>query len=179
MQHHQTVGIVGLGLVGQAIAKRLQCAQISLLGFDTSKAASDAFKNLQFEVAENLMALAQKTQILILCVFNSNDVQKIANQLIDFFKYAEQPIARKPIIPENTDDLVKLLLAANFLDIPLLISLLTRDLADRIYAAKTPDNIKNQVFNRPDASFTLAEERALLDDHPWLGTAPSGINFIY
>ncbi|MFM9993754.1 MAG: NAD(P)-dependent oxidoreductase [Burkholderiaceae bacterium] len=86
MQHHQTVGIVGLGLVGQAIAKRLQCAQISLLGFDTSKAASDAFKNLQFEVAENLMALAQKTQILILCVFNSNDVQKIANQLIDFFK---------------------------------------------------------------------------------------------
>lgn len=141
---------------------------------------------LEIQVTASQIQLSETIRIMLEDLGDSDPIiplpgisAKVLLQLIDFFEYAEQPIARKPTIPENTDDLVKLLLAANFLDIPLLISLLTRDLADRIYAAKTPDNIKNQVFNRPDASFTLAEERALLDDHPWLGTAPSGINFIY
>ena len=100
-------------------------------------------------------------------------------QIFDFFRYIEEPVAKKPVLPSLTEDLIKLILAANFLDIPELLTLLTSELADRIYRAKTPENIKNHVFNQSLTTFTLTQEQAILEKNIWLGTAPSGISFIH
>jgi len=112
----------------------------------------------------------------------------ILKKIIDFLtsseadlqvdKTAEPTAFIKAFIPENLEDVFKLILAANFLDIKSLLDVLCKDVARRLHEAKTPKNIRDDVFNMHSSTFTKADEQEILAQNPWLGTEESKISFI-
>ena len=61
-----TVGIVGLGIMGGAIAKNLSAAGWQVIGFDIAKDRCDEAKAAGVEIARNAAAVAAKaTNILV------------------------------------------------------------------------------------------------------------------
>ena len=73
----RTVGIVGLGLVGRAIAARLEAAGFALVGYDVDPAALAAFSG---EKAASPQAVAAKARRIVLAVYDTPDVEKVAAQ---------------------------------------------------------------------------------------------------
>jgi L-threonate 2-dehydrogenase len=59
------VGIVGLGIMGGAIAKNLSAAGWQVIGFDIEKTRCDAVKAVGVEIARDVAALAAKTQHIL------------------------------------------------------------------------------------------------------------------
>ena len=68
------VGIVGLGLVGQAIAGRLRSAGWTILGFDLRADASAAFRAAGGHVANSAREVGQRAGCVLLAVFDTHDV---------------------------------------------------------------------------------------------------------
>jgi putative dehydrogenase len=62
----KTVGVIGLGIMGGAIAKNLSAAGWQVIGFDIAKAQCDAAKAAGVEIAASTAAVAAKaTNILV------------------------------------------------------------------------------------------------------------------
>jgi hypothetical protein len=68
------VGLVGLGLVGNALARRLAAHGFSVWGHDTITEARKAFKAKGFETADSIAQLAQRSTCMLLAVFDSQGV---------------------------------------------------------------------------------------------------------
>ena len=69
----QSVGIVGLGLVGSALASRLQAAGWQPIGYDTSFEACERFRARGGSVAASLIELAA-APVVVLAVYQTSDV---------------------------------------------------------------------------------------------------------
>ena len=76
----EPVGVIGLGLLGSAIARRLLAAGYTVLGYDVdqAKAASLAPAGLQ---AADLSTIAQRCKRIVLAVFSSAQVAEVSTQL--------------------------------------------------------------------------------------------------
>ncbi len=72
------VGIVGLGLVGQALAHRLRSAGYQCVGYDVRPAAVDEFSAAGHAVAATVAAVAATTRVIVLSVFDTAGVLQIA-----------------------------------------------------------------------------------------------------
>lgn len=72
-----TVGIIGLGLVGRAIATRLEGAGFGLIGYDVDPAALAAFHG---ERAASPHAVAAKARRIVLAVYDTPDVEQVAGE---------------------------------------------------------------------------------------------------
>ncbi|MGC3986184.1 MAG: NAD(P)-dependent oxidoreductase [Pseudorhodoferax sp.] len=68
------VGLVGLGLVGQAIAQRLRAAGIAVLGHDIRAEARAAFAAQGFEAADSARTLGERCDSVVLAVFDTGGV---------------------------------------------------------------------------------------------------------
>lgn len=68
-----TIGLIGLGLVGQAIAQRLQAAGMAVQGYDIRAEARAAFAAQGYAVAERCAALAA-CDTVVLAVFDTRGV---------------------------------------------------------------------------------------------------------
>jgi 3-hydroxyisobutyrate dehydrogenase-like beta-hydroxyacid dehydrogenase len=80
---NQTVGIVGLGLVGQAIAARLRAAGIATIGYDVRAEAKASFQGSA--VAESPRQIGEQAACVVLAVFDTAgvlDVVEGANGLL-------------------------------------------------------------------------------------------------
>lgn len=73
----RTVGIVGLGLVGRAIAQRLLSAGYAVVGHDLQEAARSAFEALGGEAAASAQAVGQRATCVLLAVFETKDVLQV------------------------------------------------------------------------------------------------------
>ena len=73
-----TVGVVGLGLVGRALASRLTLAGFQLLGFDRSADARAAWTKGGLAVAASLRDLGTRCQAVVLAVFDTTGVLQVA-----------------------------------------------------------------------------------------------------
>ena len=69
----KVVGIIGLGLMGQAFSARLQSHGYDTLGYDINHERCQEFGSAR--VASSVMALAEKTDTLILCLFDAKQIQ--------------------------------------------------------------------------------------------------------
>src|SRR4051812_42231212 len=69
---NQTVGIVGLGLVGQAIAARLHAAGIDTIGYDVRAEARAGFQ--AGAVAESPREIGEQATCVVLAVFDTAGV---------------------------------------------------------------------------------------------------------
>ena len=73
----KTIGIIGLGLVGTAIAKRLAAADYTPFGYDVRQEARAAFAKLGFGVSVSLAEIAEQTNCAVLAVFETKDVVSV------------------------------------------------------------------------------------------------------
>ena len=69
-----TAGIIGLGLVGSAIARRLQGAGFTCVGYDIDAATCARFASAGGTLATSARDVGQKASLLITAVFNTQDV---------------------------------------------------------------------------------------------------------
>lgn len=71
------IGIVGLGLVGQALALRLHAAGFKCIGFDVSPQAMQQFSQAGYVCAPSVSALAQTCSCLVLAVYDTAGVLQL------------------------------------------------------------------------------------------------------
>ena len=69
-----TVGIVGLGLVGSALAQRLRAAGFRCVGYDVQASACERFAKSGGELAETPAELARQARTVIMAVMETRDV---------------------------------------------------------------------------------------------------------
>ena len=70
MSSERTVGLIGLGLVGRAIAARLQAAGFTVLGYDKSPQAVASFEG-------ESTSQAMRAKRIVLAVFDTSDVEQV------------------------------------------------------------------------------------------------------
>lgn len=75
------VGLVGLGLVGQALAKRLLAAGFHVTGFDLREEARNALREMGGTAVESAAAVASRCECLVLAVFDTKDVLAVLGSL--------------------------------------------------------------------------------------------------
>lgn len=69
----QTIGIIGLGLMGQAFGKRFKLNDFSTLGFDINPERCKEFGEAQ--TTSSAIDLAKQCQTLVICLFDSNQIR--------------------------------------------------------------------------------------------------------
>ena len=85
----RAVGLVGLGLVGCALAHRLRAQGWTCLGWDVSAQACEQFAQRGHVVTADLASLASQVNTLVLAVYDTAGVRAVAEQLL-------QAPARRP-----------------------------------------------------------------------------------
>ena len=77
------VGIIGLGLLGQALARRLIESGYSVVGFDVDATKNAAFAQLGGEICPGAAALAGLSDAIVLAVFSTEQVESVVeNELL-------------------------------------------------------------------------------------------------
>jgi 3-hydroxyisobutyrate dehydrogenase-like beta-hydroxyacid dehydrogenase len=77
MNSNRQVGIVGLGLLGSAIAERLIAAGFRPRGFDVDPATQAAFERRGGVFAQSLAEIAMRCDPLVLAVYNTEQVEAV------------------------------------------------------------------------------------------------------
>ncbi len=86
------IGIVGLGLVGQAIAQRLQGAGFACTGFDLRPEAVAQFVAAGHQGTDQLGDLAHGLHTLVLAVFDTAGVLKVVDTLLAARGNSNEPL---------------------------------------------------------------------------------------
>jgi 3-hydroxyisobutyrate dehydrogenase-like beta-hydroxyacid dehydrogenase len=73
----RTVGLAGLGLVGNALANRLRAAGWNVIGYDVHGEACEAFRATGGQVAASPQALGRAAETVLLAVFDTRDVLSV------------------------------------------------------------------------------------------------------
>ena len=103
------IGLVGLGLVGTALAKRLSLAGYGCIGFDINPVAMKVFESSGFEVATSVASLLEKTNTLVVAVFDTKGVLDLVSQITQHRPDAHQvPSEPLVLIDCSTGDPLKL-----------------------------------------------------------------------
>jgi 3-hydroxyisobutyrate dehydrogenase-like beta-hydroxyacid dehydrogenase len=76
------IGVVGLGLMGTAVTKRLRGAGFTALGHDVEAKKMDAFATLGGRPVRSLAEIASACNIVVLCVFTTDQVEEVVETLL-------------------------------------------------------------------------------------------------
>ena len=87
----QCVGIVGLGLVGSALAKRLKTAGYQCIGFDVRFEAMEVFEAAGFKACASVNSMLHQTNTLVLAVFDTSGVLAVVEQIREHRKNQIRP----------------------------------------------------------------------------------------
>ena len=87
----QCVGIVGLGLVGTALAKRLKTAGYQCIGFDVRFEAMEVFEAAGFKACSSVDSMLNQTNTLVLAVFDTSGVLAVVEQIREHRKNQIRP----------------------------------------------------------------------------------------
>jgi putative dehydrogenase len=81
MHPNAPVGILGLGLIGTALAERLIGAKLSVLGFDIDPARCEALKAAGGTIATSAYELASRSRTIVIAVYNGEQVEAVFGDL--------------------------------------------------------------------------------------------------
>ncbi len=87
------IGVIGIGLMGMACAKRMRAAGLELLGYDVDAKKLDAFVKLGGKAASSVAEIARECRKVVLAVFNTDQVEETVDALI-----AALPAGKPPLI---------------------------------------------------------------------------------
>jgi 3-hydroxyisobutyrate dehydrogenase len=74
---NRTVGLIGIGLLGQALAHRLRTAGFEVVGFDVDPARNARLAELGGRPAVSIADLAQRCDPIVLAVFSTDQVEAV------------------------------------------------------------------------------------------------------
>lgn len=111
--NRQTVGIIGIGLLGSAIADRLLAAGYSLRGFDPAASAQLAFTENGGLLARQVGDVAAAADRVVLCLPNSDVVEHVLADVIPYLKPGMTLIDTTTGEPDKTIELAERLAAAD------------------------------------------------------------------
>ena len=77
MTDGRTVGVIGVGLLGQAFVHRLRSAGFQVMGFDVDPAKNARLAELGGKPAQSVADLAQCCDPLVLAVFSTDQVEAV------------------------------------------------------------------------------------------------------
>lgn len=77
MAETKTVGLIGLGLVGEALARRLIDARYSVVGYDIDPARGQRFENYGGRPVGSIAAVAQAAERVLIAVFSTEQVAEV------------------------------------------------------------------------------------------------------
>ncbi len=80
MPSHNPVGLVGIGLLGQALAHRLLGAGFEVAGFDVDPAKNAKLAALGGRPAPSVGTLAERCDPIVLAVFSTDQVEEVVEQ---------------------------------------------------------------------------------------------------
>jgi 3-hydroxyisobutyrate dehydrogenase-like beta-hydroxyacid dehydrogenase len=78
-----SVGVVGLGLVGQALAQRLQQAGWRCMGWDIDSHARERFAQAGHVVADSMASMASQVDVMVLAVYDTAGVREVARHVVE------------------------------------------------------------------------------------------------
>jgi 3-hydroxyisobutyrate dehydrogenase-like beta-hydroxyacid dehydrogenase len=76
-----SIGIVGLGLVGSALASRMLSLNYKIVGYDLASAAADNNAHLGVVVVDNIALLAQQVDVVVICVLDDAALLSVCEAL--------------------------------------------------------------------------------------------------
>ena len=80
MPKHNPVGLIGVGLLGQALAHRLLGAGFEVVGFDVDPAKTARLAELGGRPAASIADLAARCDPIVLAVFSTDQVEEVVEQ---------------------------------------------------------------------------------------------------
>jgi 3-hydroxyisobutyrate dehydrogenase-like beta-hydroxyacid dehydrogenase len=80
----RTVGVIGLGHVGRALAARASEAGLPVQGFDVSAAAIKAARTAGVAVALDLAALLDACSVALVCVFDDAQLAEVVRVVVEY-----------------------------------------------------------------------------------------------
>lgn len=72
-----SIGVIGAGLMGTAITRRLLDAKHEVVAYDVDDAKRVAIRDVGARLAENVYKLAAECEIVVLAVFNTEQVEQV------------------------------------------------------------------------------------------------------
>lgn len=95
MPRDTPIGIIGLGLMGTALAERLIDAGSAVIGFDIDPDGCGAFRDNGRKVAASASDLASQSQSIVIAVYDGAQVEEVLGEI-------ENSPARPPLICTTT-----------------------------------------------------------------------------
>ena len=92
-EYKQAIGLIGLGLMGMACAKRMRGAGLALLGYDIDAQKCASLSKIGSTAADSLAQIAAECDQVVLAVFNTEQVEATVDALVK-----ARPAARPAII---------------------------------------------------------------------------------
>ena len=93
MKSTTPIGLIGIGLMGMACAKRMRAAGLELLGYDVDTKKLDALVKIGGKAATSVDEIARDCHKVVLAVFNTDQVEATVAALV-----ASLPAGKAPII---------------------------------------------------------------------------------
>lgn len=81
MPRDTRIGIIGLGLMGDALAERLVGTGMAVIGFDIDPNRCDVFKKSRGEIAVSAGDLAGQSQSIVIAVYDGAQVEAVLGEL--------------------------------------------------------------------------------------------------
>ena len=75
------VALIGIGLVGTALAERFRRAGLSVIGYDPRPEACESLRNIGCEVATSSRAAADSASAIVLSLPDSDVVEKVIGEI--------------------------------------------------------------------------------------------------
>lgn len=93
MSQATPVGVIGIGLMGMACARRMRAAGLELLGYDVDAGKLDAFVGIGGKRAASVAQIARECRMVVMAVFNTDQVEQTVDALA-----AAVPAGAPPLI---------------------------------------------------------------------------------
>jgi 3-hydroxyisobutyrate dehydrogenase-like beta-hydroxyacid dehydrogenase len=79
---HGTIGLIGVGLLGTALAERMLAGGLAVRGFDLDPARQSQLQNLGGTAANDATSVAAGCRTIVLCLPDSPTVAKVVDQIL-------------------------------------------------------------------------------------------------
>ncbi len=98
------VGVIGLGLVGTALSRRLLNAGHPVLGYDTDKQKTESLKTLGGTASDSIADIAEKCLRIVISVFDTDQVEAVVEGPIGTLSAAIENSAQRTVLVASTCD---------------------------------------------------------------------------
>ncbi len=136
MKSTTPIGVIGIGLMGMACAKRIRAAGLELLGYDVDTKKLDALVKIGGKAATSVDEIARDCHKVVLAVFNTDQVEATVAALV-----ASLPAGKAPIIA----------LCVSTCDPDRIAKLYARTPADKVRYVEAPVSGTSQQTEQGDA----------------------------